>query len=157
MMGTQNNQPSLFSYQVNLEQRVRPDNPLRRVQEVVDFAFVRAEVAPLYGYNGNESVDPVVMLKMMFLLFFEDIASERALMRIIGERLDYLWFLGYELDEPIPDHSVLSKARARWGRAAFEKFFVPRMLSGWPPGWWMAKRFTWTPVSTTPTPLAILS
>ncbi len=124
MMGTQNNQPSLFSYQINLEQRVRPDHPLRKVKEVVDFSFVRAEVAALYGYNGNESVAPEVILKMMFLLFYDNVASERELMRIIGERLDYLWFLGYELDEKIPDHSVLSKARARWGREAFEKFFV---------------------------------
>jgi len=69
-------------------------------------------------------VDPAVILKMMFLLFFDNVASERELMRIIPERLDYLWFLGYGLEDAIPDHSVLSKARARWGRAAFEKFFV---------------------------------
>lgn len=124
MMGTQNSQSSLFSYHINLEQRVRPDHPLRRIQEVVDFAFVRAEVASLYGGNGNESVDPAVILKLMFLLFDDNIASERELMRIIPERLDYLWFLGYELDALIPHHSVLSKARARWGGAAFEKFFV---------------------------------
>jgi transposase len=124
MIGTQNNQPELFSYQINLEKRVRADHPLRKVKEVVDFCFVRASVAPLYGYNGNESVDPVVILKMMLLLFFENVVSERELMRIIPERLDYLWFLGYGLDEQIPNHSVLSKARARWGREAFEKFFV---------------------------------
>src|SRR5437773_9430750 len=98
MMGTQDNQSSLFSYQINLEQRVRADHPLRQIKEVVDFAFVRAEVAALYGHNGNESVDPAVILKMMFLLFFDNIAGERELMRIIPERLDYLWFLGYELD-----------------------------------------------------------
>jgi hypothetical protein len=33
-------------------------------------------------------------------------------------------FLGYELDEKIPDHSVLSKARARWGKEVFENLFV---------------------------------
>ena len=124
MMGMQNNQPELFSYQINLNQRIRADHPLRRVQQAIDFSFVRAEVASLYGSNGNESVDPAVILKMMFLLFFDNVASERELMRIIPERLDYLWFLGYELDDVIPDHSVLSKARARWGRATFEKFFV---------------------------------
>lgn len=123
-MGTQDNQSSLFSYQINLDQRVRADNPLRQIKEVVDFAFVRAEVAALYGHNGNESVDPAVILKMMFLLFFDNIDGERELMRIIPERLDYLWFLGYELDALIPNHSVLSKARARWGQAVFEKFFV---------------------------------
>jgi len=124
MMGTQDNQSSLFSCQINLERRVRADNPLRQINQVVDFAFVRAEVAALYGHNGNESVDPAVILKMMFLLFIDNIDGERELMRIIPERLDYLWFLGYELDAIIPHHSVLSKARARWGRAAFEKFFV---------------------------------
>jgi len=124
MMGTQDNQATLFSYRVNLDKRVRPDHPLRRVQQAVDFGFVRAEVAALYGTNGNESVDPAVILKMMFLLFYENVTSERELMRVIPERLDYLWFLGYGLDDEIPDHSVLSKARARWGRDAFEKFFV---------------------------------
>lgn len=124
MMGQQQPQGSLFSYQVNLDKRIRCDHPLRQIQQAVDFAFVHAEVAGLYGYNGNESVDPAVILKMMFLLFFDNVASERELMRIIPERLDYLWFLGYGLDDPIPDHSVLSKARRRWGAAAFEKFFL---------------------------------
>src|SRR6266705_1707974 len=45
-------------------------------------------------------------------------------MEVIGERLDYLWFLDYGLDEKIPDHSVLSKARARWGKEVFESLFV---------------------------------
>jgi IS5 family transposase len=63
-------------------------------------------------------------MKMMFLLFYDDVSSERELMKIIPERLDYMWFLGYGLDDSIPDHSVLSKARARWGHEIFEKLFV---------------------------------
>jgi transposase len=117
-------QSELFSYQVNLEQRVRPGHPLRRVAEAVDFAFVRSEVASLYGRKGNESVDPAILMKMMFLLFYDNVASERELMSIIPERLDYLWFLGYGLDDEIPNHSVLSKARRRWGKAVFEGLFV---------------------------------
>src|SRR5207249_12250095 len=77
-----------------------------------------------YGRNGNVSVLAEVILEMMFLLFFDDIKSERELMEVIGERLDYLWFLDYALDEKIPDHSVLSKARARWGKEVFESLFV---------------------------------
>ncbi len=63
-------------------------------------------------------------MKMMFLLFFDDVASERELMKIIAERLDYLWFLGYGLEDEIPNHSVLSKARARWGEKVFARLFV---------------------------------
>ena len=49
----------------------------------------------------------------MFLLFYDNVASECELMKIATERLDYLWFLGYELDAVVPHHSVLSKARRR--------------------------------------------
>lgn len=113
----------MVSYHINVSERGRDNQPLRKIHEVVDFQFVRAEVAHLYGYDGNESVPPENILKMMFLLFFDDLPSERELMRIIPERLDYLWFLGCELDDPIPDPSVLSKARRRWGPEAFERFF----------------------------------
>ena len=124
MMGEQKSEPELFNYAVNLEKRVRSNHPLRAVKAAIDFSFVREEVAHCYGKKGNESVAPEVILKMMFLLFFDDIKSERELMEVIGERLDYLWFLDYGLDEKIPDHSVLSKARARWGKEVFESLFV---------------------------------
>jgi len=123
-MGTQNQQQPLFSFNVNLDKRVRNNHPLRAVKQLVDFGFVRKQVSSLYGYNGNESVDPVVIMKMMFLLFFDNVASERELMNVIAERLDYLWFLGYGLDDEIPDHSVLSKARKKWGTKIFEELFT---------------------------------
>jgi len=124
MMGQPQPQKDLFSYHINLDHRVRPDHPLRPIKAAIDFTFVRAEVAHCYGYNGNESVPPEVILKLMFLLFFDNLPSERALMRMLPERLDYLWFLDMGLDDPIPDPSVLSKARKRWGAAVFEQFFV---------------------------------
>ncbi len=34
-----------------------------------------------------------------------------------------MWFPGYDLNDEIPRHSALSKARARWGVAAFKRFF----------------------------------
>jgi transposase len=124
MMGVKEPQEDMFSYQVNLDKRVRSDHPLRLIEKMIDFTFVRQRVARCYGYNGNVSVDPVVVIKMMFLLFHDNISSERELMRIIPERLDYMWFLGYGLDDKIPDHSVLSKARTRWGAEVFEEMFV---------------------------------
>jgi len=123
-MGQQTEQKELFSYEVNLDRRVRSDHPLRKIRGIVDFGFVRDEVAQCYGYNGQVSVDPEVILKLMFLLFYDNVRSERELMRMLPERLDYLWFLGFGLDDVIPDHSVLSKARARWGKAVFERLFV---------------------------------
>jgi len=94
------------------------------VASAIDFTFARAEVEGTYGYNGNVSVDPAVVLKLMFLLFFDNVRSERHLMELLPERLDYLWFLGYGINDELPHHSVLSKARARWGNAVFEKLFI---------------------------------
>jgi transposase len=124
MMGRQENfQEKLFSYHVSLSERVRKDHVLRRIAEKVDFEFVYDEVVKSYGERGNVSVPPPVILKMMLLLILYDVRSERELMETIPERLDWLWFLGYDLDDDVPDHSVLSKARARWGVEVFKRFF----------------------------------
>jgi len=124
MMGKQKAQVPLFVPGFDLGRRVRPAHPLRRVKAKVDFAFVRGLVEPLYGYNGNVSVDPEVVLKLMFLLFYYQVPSERELMLTVPERLDWLWFLGYTLRDKVPNHSVLSKARRRWGHEVFREFFV---------------------------------
>jgi transposase len=124
MMGRHEGQKELFSYQIDLDRRVHADHPLRRVHSMVDFTFARAAVAHTYGENGNVSVDPVVLVKLMFLLFSENVRSERELVRRLPERLDWLWFLGFGLEDEVPNHSVLSKARARWGGELFEELFV---------------------------------
>lgn len=124
MMGRQPiYQSKLFITGFNLDQRIRQDHPLRKIQEKIDFDFIYDEVKETYGYKGNVSVPPPVILKMMLLLVLYNVRSERELISTIPERLDWLWFLGYDLEDEIPDHSVLSKARARWGVKAFKTFF----------------------------------
>jgi transposase len=124
MMGYQPGfQPKLFYHQINLEQRVPQDHLLRKIQEKIDFDFIYAEVKDTYGDNGNVSIPPTVILKMMLLLVLYNVRSERELMETIPMRLDWLWFLGYDLDSEVADHSVLSKARVRWGAEAFRSFF----------------------------------
>lgn len=136
-------QEPLFVVDVSLEKRVRKNHPLRRIRAGVDFGFVRRRVAHLYGYNGNESVDPEVLLKLMFLLFYYDVPSERELMATLPERLEWLWFLGYSLDEKVPGHSVLSKARRRWGTRRSVSSSCGRWSSALRRGWWRARRCIW--------------
>ncbi len=125
MMGRpQQATPKLFYSHFDLNERVRADNPLRAVRAAIDFDFIRPLVRPLYGVRGNESIDPSLLLKLMFILFYEQVFSERALMDRMSERLDWLWFCGLDLDSKIPDHSVISKARKRWGVEVFAEFFA---------------------------------
>lgn len=124
MMGVQQPpQSSLFYAGINIEKCVRSNHPLRKVNELIDFDFAYNEVKELYGNNGNISVPPPVILKLMLLLVFYNVRSERELMDTLPERIDWLWFLGYDFDSEIPNHSVLSKARKKWGVAIFQGFF----------------------------------
>jgi transposase len=124
MMGRQKRvQRKLFYTKLNLDQRVPKDHILRKFAKCIDFDFVYKNVKDKYGTNGNVSVPPPVLLKMMLLLIFYNVRSERELMATIPIRLDWLWFLGYDLDDDIPNHSVLSKARTRWGVETFKTFF----------------------------------
>jgi transposase len=124
MMGFQSDQqPKLFYPSINLEQRIPEQHVLRRIRSRVDFDFIYDEVRDRYGIKGNVSVPPPAILKMMLLLVLYNVRSERELMNTIPLRLDWLWFLGYDLDSEIPNHSVLSKARGRWGVEAFRSFF----------------------------------
>jgi hypothetical protein len=56
-------------------------------------------------------------------MFFEGLRSERQLMQVVADRLSLRWYLGYDLGEPLPDHSSLTRIRQRLGIAIFERFF----------------------------------
>lgn len=124
MMGSkQQRQGQLFYTGLSLDDRIADDDPLRRIREVLDFSFVRPAVAHVYGATGNPSVDPIVLLKLMLIFFLENVSSERKLMARLPSRLDWLWFCEYDFDSDLPNHSVLSKARRRWGPALFRELF----------------------------------
>src|SRR5258708_39714027 len=101
MIDEEDSQVPIWSYRVNLDKRVRDDHPLRRIRAALDWCFVGKEVAHNYGRRGNKSVPPEVLDRMMLLLFLDDINSEPELMRILPERLDYPWFLGFALDHHV--------------------------------------------------------
>jgi IS5 family transposase len=44
-------------------------------------------------------------------------------MEHVGYNLAMRWYAGYNLDEPLPDHSTLSRIRARLGLPVFRRFF----------------------------------
>jgi len=125
MMGkSQHVEPKLFYHGLSLESRIPQEHILRKVKQLIDFNFIRSRVEHLYGVNGHVSLDPAVILKLMFISIYYNVKSERALMEQLPLRLDWLWFCGYDLDEQTPDHSILSKARRRWGQEAFSEFFA---------------------------------
>jgi transposase len=123
MMGFKAVEPKLF-LSFNLDSQVPRTHVLRRIGAAVDFSFVRELAKPYYSHTGQPSVDPVVLFKLCLLGYLFGVVSERRLCEEAGLNMAWRWFLGYELDEAIPDHSVLSKARRRFGVKVYEQFFA---------------------------------
>lgn len=108
---------------VSVEELVPADHFYRHLERTLDFFFVRAFVQESYANKGRPSMDPVVFFKLQVVMFFEDIRSERLLMRLVADRLSVRWYLGYDLDDPLPDHWSLSRIRTRYGLDVFRRFF----------------------------------
>jgi len=108
---------------MSLESAVPPNHFYRQLDRTLDLAFVRDLVAERYASGGRPSIDPVVFFKLHLIMFFEGLRSERKLIEIASLNLAHRWYLGYHLDEPLPDHSSLSKIRARLGLPVFRRFF----------------------------------
>src|SRR5258708_10084970 len=108
---------------VSLEELVPQDHFYRHLQRTLDLSFVREFVQQTYASKGRPSIDPVVFFKLQLVMFFEGLRSERQLMRHAADRLSVRWYVGYDLEEPLPDHSSLTRIRERYGVEVFRRFF----------------------------------
>jgi transposase len=85
-----------------LSERVPPHNFYRRLKELLKLDFLYGLTVPYYGKCGQKSIDTVVFFKFMLVGYLENISSDRKLLEHCSLRLDILYFLGYDLDEPLP-------------------------------------------------------
>jgi transposase len=108
---------------VSLEALVPRDHFYRHLEATLDLSFVRDWTRERYAERGRPSIDPVVFFKLQLIMFFEGIRSERKLIETASLNLAHRWYLGYALDEDLPDHSSLTRIRQRLGIGIFERFF----------------------------------
>jgi transposase len=108
---------------VSLEALVPKDDLYRQLEQKLDMSLVREWVKERYAAMGRPSIDPVVFFKLQLVLYLEGLRSERQLMRLAADRLSVLWYIGYGLDESLPDHSTLTRIRERYGLETFRRFF----------------------------------
>src|SRR5687767_5329154 len=107
----------------SLEDLVPDGHFYRHLEAKLDLGVVRDLVRTTYKEGGRPSVDPKVFFKLQLVMFFEGLRSERELIRMAADRLSVRWYLGYDLDEELPDHSSLTRIRKRYGLAVFRRFF----------------------------------
>ena len=89
-------------HQLCLDDLVSPGHLYRKIDRIIDFAFIYDLVKPYYSHLGQPSLDPVVFFKIELVSFLEGIHEDRALERRLKDSLAIRWFLGYDLDADLP-------------------------------------------------------
>ncbi|MCZ8357978.1 MAG: transposase, partial [Microcystis sp. LE19-388.1G] len=122
MQGNKGFQEKLFT-SFKLSERVPVDNFYRRLSETLNLKFLRQSTAHYYGTEGQVSIDPIVFFKLILVGYLENLGSDRRIIATASMRLDILFFIGYNIDEPLPWHSTLSRTRQLYGEDVFKELF----------------------------------
>jgi transposase len=105
---------SEFDRQV-FEVVVRKDHYLRQVAEQIDFERFRPRLAEAYSPGmGRPAIDPVCMLKIMFLSYHYKL-SDRQVMKRTETDMAFRCFLGLPLEKEVPNHTSGTYFRERIG------------------------------------------
>ena len=122
MQGKKQYTEKLFA-SFQLSDRVPPENFYRRLKETLSLHWLYKETKKYYGTEGQQSIDPVVFFKLMLIGYLENLGSDRRTINAASMRLDMLFFIGYDIDEPLPWHSTLSRTRQLYGEELFKQLF----------------------------------
>lgn len=108
-----------------------PENHLvRKLENAINLDFIYAEVENLYQLYGRESIDPVVLIKIVIIQYVFGIRSMRQTIKEIEVNFAYRWYLGYGLYDKIPHFSTFGKNYKRRFKDTdiFERIFTRILL-----------------------------
>lgn len=122
MQGRKQHTEKLFlSFQ--LSDRVPEDNFYRRLKAMLDLKWLYKATSKYYGTEGQQSIDPIVFFKLILIGYLENLGSDRRIISTAAMRMDMLFFVGHDIDEPLPWHSTLSRTRQLYGEEVFKQLF----------------------------------
>jgi transposase len=129
MRGTDVTQAAMFSYRT-LEERIPCGHPLRKLRALVDGILVmpHAEFEALYAGSGRPSIPPERLLRASLIQTLHTIRSEWKLVRHIEYNLLYRWLVGLDMDDPVWDHSGVTKNRDRLLKETVARTFFGKVL-----------------------------
>jgi len=110
-------------YQVHLDELVPKENFYRKLNSELNLHFLYKETEKYYGSEGQESIDPVVFFKVCLVGYLNNINSDRKLKEYCANCFDIRLFLQYDIDEPLPWHSTISRTRQLYGEEVFLSLF----------------------------------
>jgi transposase len=123
MQGKKTYQEKLFN-DFRLSERVPEGNLYRRLKTALNLDFLYKQTEFFYGSSGQKSIDRVVFFEFCLVGYLENIIGDRKLIDHCSLRLDLLYFLDYDIDEPLPWHSTISRTRQLFPEDIFESVFT---------------------------------
>lgn len=99
---------------VMIDDLVPANHLLRKIDKYIDFSFINEICRPYYCEdNGRPAIEPIILFKMLFIGYLYGIRSETRLLQEIQVNVAYRWFLGYGIEDKLPDVSVIWQNRTR--------------------------------------------
>jgi transposase len=110
MLKLKSKQLSLYSI---LYDKIPNDHLLKSIDKAVDFSFINRMLATSYSKHfGRPAKEPEMMAKLLILQYLYNLSD----VKIIEEtalNLAYMWFIGINPEEDLPDASLLAKFRTQ--------------------------------------------
>ena len=109
---------------MTLSEIILKDHFLKKVAEAIDFKFIYDLTKKYYSNTlGRDSLDPVVLFKLVFLKDFYGIKSMR---ETIKTDAAFRWFLGIPFSKRVPHYSTFSQNYIRrfQGTDVFKQIFI---------------------------------
>ena len=106
-------QSKQLSFYSSLYDKIPEKHILKVIDKAVDFSFVNELLSNSYSRNfGRPAKEPEMMMKLLFLQYLYNLSDEK----VMGEaeiNLAFLYFLGLNPEEKLPDASLLAKFRTQ--------------------------------------------
>lgn len=97
-----------------MDDMVPQDHMLRKIDKAINWNFIYDLVIDRYCHdNGRPSLDPVILIKLVFIQYLYGIKSMRQTIKEIEVNVAYRWFLGLDMLDPVPHFSTFGKNYTR--------------------------------------------
>lgn len=130
MRGHADQQLPLF-HVFEVEDRIRPDHPLRDIKRRTDriLAGMTQTFAAAYSPTGRPGVPPERLLKALLLMALYSVRSERQLCEQIDLHLLFRWFLDMHPGDAAFDPTTFTKNRQRLEKHGLAKAFFEAVVA----------------------------
>jgi transposase len=110
MLRNKSKQLSLYSILYN---RIPENHILKQINSAVDFSFINKMLEDSYcKYYGRPAKEPEMMSKLLILQYLY-MHSDTQVINETAVNLAYMWFIGVNPEEDLPDPSLLAKFRSQ--------------------------------------------